>query len=30
VDSDTERTRALTLARETDGVTKVIDDLHTR
>ena len=30
VSSDTERTRAMTLARETDGVTKVIDDLHTR
>ena len=30
VSSDTERTRALTLARETDGVAKVIDDLHTR
>ena len=30
VESDTERTRALTLARETDRVTKVVDDLHTR
>ena len=30
VDSTAERDRALALARETDGVTKVIDDLHTR
>lgn len=30
VDSATERDRAMTLARETDGVKKVIDDLHTR
>ena len=30
VDSTAERDRAMALARETDGVTKVIDDLHTR
>jgi osmotically-inducible protein OsmY len=30
VESSVERDRAMTLARETDGVTKVIDDLHTR
>src|SRR5262245_34269101 len=30
VSSSVERDRAMTLARETDGVTKVIDDLHTR
>jgi osmotically-inducible protein OsmY len=30
VESTAERDRALALARETDGVTKVIDDLHTR
>jgi osmotically-inducible protein OsmY len=30
VDSSVERDRAMALARETEGVTKVIDDLHTR
>jgi len=30
VESSVERDRAMTLARETDGATKVIDDLHTR
>jgi osmotically-inducible protein OsmY len=30
VESNAERDRAMALARETDGVTKVIDDLHTR
>ena len=30
VDSGAERDRALALARETDGVKRVIDDLHTR
>ena len=30
VDTNAERDRAMALARETDGVTKVIDDLHTR
>jgi hyperosmotically inducible protein len=30
VASNAERDRALALARETDGVTKVIDDLHTQ
>lgn len=30
VASEAERTRAMALARETDGVTNVIDDLHTR
>ena len=30
VESNAERDRALALARDTDGVTKVIDDLHTR
>jgi hyperosmotically inducible protein len=30
VDTKAEHDRALALARETDGVTKVIDDLHTR
>jgi len=30
VESNVERDRAMALARETDGVTKVIDDLHTR
>jgi hyperosmotically inducible periplasmic protein len=30
VESNAERDRAMALARETDRVTKVIDDLHTR
>ena len=30
VESNAERDRALALARDTDGVTKVIDDLHRR
>jgi hyperosmotically inducible protein len=30
VDSAAERDRAMSLARETDGVTQVIDDLHLR
>jgi BON domain len=30
VESTAERDRAMSLARETDGVTKVIDDLHLR
>jgi osmotically-inducible protein OsmY len=30
VASTTERDRALALARETDGVTRVVDDLHLR
>ena len=30
VESNAERDRAMALARETDGVTRVIDDLHTR
>jgi hyperosmotically inducible protein len=30
VDSQAEHDRAMTLARETVGVTKVIDDMHTR
>ena len=30
VDSAAERDRAMSLARQTDGVTKVIDDLHRR
>ena len=30
VESQAERDRAMSLARETDGVTRVIDDLHTR
>jgi osmotically-inducible protein OsmY len=30
VDSSAEHDRAMTLARETAGVTRVIDDLHTR
>jgi len=30
VESNAERDRALALARDTDGVTKVIDDLHKR
>jgi osmotically-inducible protein OsmY len=30
VDSKTEHDRALSLANETAGVTKVIDDLHSR
>ncbi|HEY7190283.1 MAG TPA: BON domain-containing protein [Vicinamibacterales bacterium] len=30
VDSKTERDRAMALAKETDGVTQVIDDLHAR
>jgi hyperosmotically inducible periplasmic protein len=30
VESQAERDRALSLARETDGITRVIDDLHTR
>ena len=30
VESQTEHDRAMSLARETEGVTRVIDDLHTR
>ena len=30
VDSKAEHDRAMALARETDGVTKVVDDLHSR